>query len=472
MPDNPNRGPSQTRSARVAALFLAFAGALGLVACGNPTTPGSANLPPVAVFTVDVTTGAAPLTVAFDANGSSDPDGVIVSFAWQFGDGSTAAGATTSHTYVADGSYTARLTVTDDRGASASTERVIVVGAGAGGGGDDHGNDGGGDGDGGNDGGGDGDGGNNGGGDGDGNNGGGDGDGGNNGGGDGDEGLTAAAFSATNASLDTAYDLPRLVIITAVDMALEATRQNAGALTLTGSLEQAATDTFTYAAEPNDRLRLALLDGRVFEVVFRAEPQGDGTGDGARYFRNPHAIDVRLSSNPAAGALDLTVVSRPGEANNTQVMDLAGTYTPAGGSPWTAELAIERFQRSEVDFGGNELETIIRISGQVASEPAGVSVAVNRYYRYILVNTAENFDVRVDHTIAAVGRQYRFAGRVFVGLLNSKPVDRDQWVIEGGLAEGEQLVAQVTATEDVTGLSVWLDFGGDQRSRLLFYGYL
>ena len=443
MPDNPNRGPSQTRSARVAALFLAFAGALGLVACGNPTTPGSANLPPVAVFTVDVTTGAAPLTVAFDANGSSDPDGVIVSFAWQFGDGSTAAGATTSHTYVADGSYTARLTVTDDRGASASTERVIVVGAGAGGGGDDHGNDGGGDGDGGND-----------------------------GGGDGDEGLTAAAFSATNASLDTAYDLPRLVIITAVDMALEATRQNAGALTLTGSLEQAATDTFTYAAEPNDRLRLALLDGRVFEVVFRAEPQGDGTGDGARYFRNPHAIDVRLSSNPAAGALDLTVVSRPGEANNTQVMDLAGTYTPAGGSPWTAELAIERFQRSEVDFGGNELETIIRISGQVASEPAGVSVAVNRYYRYILVNTAENFDVRVDHTIAAVGRQYRFAGRVFVGLLNSKPVDRDQWVIEGGLAEGEQLVAQVTATEDVTGLSVWLDFGGDQRSRLLFYGYL
>ena len=443
MPDNPNRGPSQTRSARVAALFLAFAGALGLVACGNPTTPGSANLPPVAVFTVDVTTGAAPLTVAFDANGSSDPDGVIVSFAWQFGDGSTAAGATTSHTYVADGSYTARLTVTDDRGASASTERVIVVGAGAGGGGDDHGN-----------------------------NGGGDGDGGNNGGGDGDEGLTAAAFSATNASLDTAYDLPRLVIITAVDMALEATRQNAGALTLTGSLEQAATDTFTYAAEPNDRLRLALLDGRVFEVVFRAEPQGDGTGDGARYFRNPHAIDVRLSSNPAAGALDLTVVSRPGEANNTQVMDLAGTYTPAGGSPWTAELAIERFQRSEVDFGGNELETIIRISGQVASEPAGVSVAVNRYYRYILVNTAENFDVRVDHTIAAVGRQYRFAGRVFVGLLNSKPVDRDQWVIEGGLAEGEQLVAQVTATEDVTGLSVWLDFGGDQRSRLLFYGYL
>ncbi len=453
MPDNPNRGPSQTRSARVAALFLAFAGALGLVACGNPTTPGSANLPPVAVFTVDLTTGAAPLTVAFDANGSSDPDGVIVSFAWQFGDGSTAAGATTSHTYVADGSYTARLTVTDDRGASASTERVIVVGAGAGGGGDDHGNDGGGDGDGGND-------------------GGGDGDGGNNGGGDGDEGLTAAAFSATNASLDTAYDLPRLVIITAVDMALEATRQNAGALTLTGSLEQAATDTFTYAAEPNDRLRLALLDGRVFEVVFRAEPQGDGTGDGARYFRNPHAIDVRLSSNPAAGALDLTVVSRPGEANNTQVMDLAGTYTPAGGSPWTAELAIERFQRSEVDFGGNELETIIRISGQVASEPAGVSVAVNRYYRYILVNTAENFDVRVDHTIAAVGRQYRFAGRVFVGLLNSKPVDRDQWVIEGGLAEGEQLVAQVTATEDVTGLSVWLDFGGDQRSRLLFYGYL
>ena len=54
---------------------------------------------------------------------SSDPDGTIASRLWTFGDGGTSTLANPSHTYAAAGSYTATLTVTDDNGATDSTDR-------------------------------------------------------------------------------------------------------------------------------------------------------------------------------------------------------------------------------------------------------------------------------------------------------------------------------------------------------------
>ncbi len=64
----------------------------------------------------------------FSSAGSSDPDGTIVSYAWNFGDGFTATGASVSHTYAAPGVFTATLTVTDDCGATRQdTARTTVV---------------------------------------------------------------------------------------------------------------------------------------------------------------------------------------------------------------------------------------------------------------------------------------------------------------------------------------------------------
>ncbi len=76
--------------------------------------------------------------VGFSSAGSSDADGTIVSYLWDFGDGSTSSSANPSHTYGAAGTYTVTLTVTDDQGAtgSSTTSADITSGGGGGGGGD------------------------------------------------------------------------------------------------------------------------------------------------------------------------------------------------------------------------------------------------------------------------------------------------------------------------------------------------
>jgi PKD repeat protein len=88
---------------------------------------GTPNSAPTAMATATPTSGIAPLPVNFSAAGSADSDGTIASHAWNFGDGGTGNGASVSHTYAAAGSYTATLTVTDDRGATAS--RTVAISA-------------------------------------------------------------------------------------------------------------------------------------------------------------------------------------------------------------------------------------------------------------------------------------------------------------------------------------------------------
>ncbi len=89
---------------------------------------GTGTLPPVASVSANPTSGNIPLVVGFDASASSDPDGSIASYSWNFGDGTAGVGATAQHTYTKGGNYTATLTVTDNTGAqSTSTVQISAV---------------------------------------------------------------------------------------------------------------------------------------------------------------------------------------------------------------------------------------------------------------------------------------------------------------------------------------------------------
>ena len=84
---------------------------------------GAPNKAPTAAFTS--TTNS--LDAVFDATGSEDEDGSIVSYTWDFGDGGTGTGSNIQHSYTASGSYLVRLTVRDDRGGSAQVEHTVNV---------------------------------------------------------------------------------------------------------------------------------------------------------------------------------------------------------------------------------------------------------------------------------------------------------------------------------------------------------
>jgi PKD repeat protein len=72
-------------------------------------------------------TGVIGETITFSAKNSYDDDGTIVSFNWDFGDGKTGSGESTTHTYLATGTYTIILTVTDDNGASTNDTTTITI---------------------------------------------------------------------------------------------------------------------------------------------------------------------------------------------------------------------------------------------------------------------------------------------------------------------------------------------------------
>jgi PKD repeat protein len=84
------------------------------------------NAPPAAAAGDDKHVAVAE-QVVFDAAASRDPDGGIVAYEWDFGDGETASGIQVRHRYAAAGTYEAKLTVRDEAGLANSAATDIVT---------------------------------------------------------------------------------------------------------------------------------------------------------------------------------------------------------------------------------------------------------------------------------------------------------------------------------------------------------
>lgn len=85
------------------------------------------NVRPIAAFEVTTKSPFATQPVSFDASSSSDSDGAIAGYEWNFGDGSQGTGINPSHAYAQAGEYTVTLIVSDDEGASAQVAHQVDV---------------------------------------------------------------------------------------------------------------------------------------------------------------------------------------------------------------------------------------------------------------------------------------------------------------------------------------------------------
>ncbi len=115
---------------RVATAFTLLL-VLTLVGCGGGGGGGGSGTPinmlPQAVITMSNPGGYAPLSVTLNASQSTDPDGSIVSYFWQLGDGSSYSQSQVSHTFRVLGQLSVTLTVTDNDGGTSNAIRTIDV---------------------------------------------------------------------------------------------------------------------------------------------------------------------------------------------------------------------------------------------------------------------------------------------------------------------------------------------------------
>ncbi|NEE25077.1 carbohydrate-binding protein, partial [Streptomyces sp. SID7982] len=86
------------------------------------------NRSPVAKAAADKTSGSTPLAVSFSSAGSADPEGGNLTYAWDFGDGTTSTDPNPSHTYTTAGTYNPTLTVTDPEGLTGTASLVVTAG--------------------------------------------------------------------------------------------------------------------------------------------------------------------------------------------------------------------------------------------------------------------------------------------------------------------------------------------------------
>jgi PKD repeat protein len=92
------------------------------------TLPGGGTTaqPPVAAVTANPTSGTTPLTIAFSSVNSTDPDGTITSYSWNFGDATSSTDPNPVHVYNSAGTFTAVLTVTDNSG-MIDTDSIVIT---------------------------------------------------------------------------------------------------------------------------------------------------------------------------------------------------------------------------------------------------------------------------------------------------------------------------------------------------------
>lgn len=400
---------------------------LALSACQTSTPNPVTSQPPVAAFTVSADQGNAPLTVSFDATGSSAPGSTIATYSWNFGDSASASGVTTNHTYSSPGTFTASLSVTNSQGLTASSNRTITISP------------------------------------------------------ESAEpspdpqepptddptppdepsqlSLIAAGISipAEKASIEKETSEFGLE---AVIMATQAT--GGPELTVTGTLTQAADGNVSYSATPGDRLRLVFSNGASVEYIISAL-QGDFEAPSVEEFlRRPHIFSYRVIT---PNGTDVTIsLERSGSSSAGAYQNSMQGILVSEETNYTVNLLTSgQFSNSvgnAVDYKSEE-----QVQGTVTS--AGFSATVNEQttFRYFQFENAIEVNTRSINNSWKVGNDSYSLTNGFIkrNFFNGKPSEFDLWRAEGTLTRGGVAVGGIGSEFAELNIDIFLEVDGERE---------
>lgn len=403
-----------------------------LAACGQSPGGDSGSARPEARVTATPETGQAPLTVQFSAAGSRSATGVITAYLWDFGDGETGAGLETSHTYTTPGTYTVRLTVTTDTNATATATKQISVTAGT----------------------------------------------------DPDPGSDTdtnpgpgpqpdpdpepgpaapdaqgalASLTVTAGSNDLRTGASELLgdtVVAATQLA------GGGGLVVTGTLTQ-QNNSYSYSAQPADRLVLQLQNGDSFTFQV-TQLDGDFDADSmAEFLRKPHVLQFTVNRSAGGVTDQLSIAS---QRNASQFAAAMRGEAVLQGVRYQIDLMSQGTYKNIVD-NYIDYESEETVTGTIASD--GLAVNVNEYFRYryyMFENAIETTERKVANQWSVAGQQYAAVDvHIRRNFFNSKPSEFEYWRAQGAIVRDGVAVGTIGSEVDELSVDIFLLWDGERH---------
>jgi hypothetical protein len=267
-----------------------------------------------------------------------------------------------------------------------------------------------------------------------------------------------ASIKRAYAAAGNAFDLQEITAsngIQGVYLAISAT--GGTTVVANGTLTQASNG-WSYAAAPADKLVLVFLNGVTNTYTFTAL-QGNFNAPVADFSSSNHTMTFRFQNSTQA---DFTVTRN--RSGGSVGGSLQGFFT-ADGTVFTANVSNTGTITQAVDQGYAETTHSEGVSGTVSGGTLNVNMAETRYWHYLYYNSVatQNFIRTINDSWTDGTLSYAMSNaEVRKALVNGAPGDFSYWVSQGALTRNGTQVGALGLTQGAVTIDIWLDVDGQR----------
>lgn len=244
-----------------------------------------------------------------------------------------------------------------------------------------------------------------------------------------------------------------------VDAVYFATMQSGNTRIVTsGTITEAGQQQYSYAAKPDDRLRIKFASGQIIEYRF-GDFQGDySQPDGSRFLRNNHFLRFRFKSSWGTN-----VVVRMRREGRQYVNTVKGQVTD-GPTRYDVSTTTQGTIFTDVGGSGAEYDSREEVSGTAVA--ADLKVAIHEQFRYHMV-VFDHAVEDVTHNIANVwqsgSERYELPdGHIFRTFKDGTANELDSWRATGVLSRNGQPVGQLIQRQNLGRIETLLKTGDSE----------